>query len=284
MQALRTPPARLALFLFLAGGAFALASVVVGMLGVPGAQAAPWFGAVLAIGLFAATATCALLAGERLSDLGFRASRRDFMAVPVAFAAGALLFAGVLLILGHTAGGEWYLGTSTPMRTALLGLVPVLCLFLSEELLFRGYAFQQLRRISGPGVAVVASSLLFGGYHLLGSGDWAMGAAFRMAMPTVGGLVFGYALVRTGSLAVPIGLHWGGNWAQSVLLDLGHPADQTAAVWTMPLSEDQMRTLVAPDLLPHLPYLAALGLAFILIRATPRGLGLTAGSSGRSGL
>jgi hypothetical protein len=126
------------------------------------------------------------------------------------------------------------------------------------------------------------SALLFGGYHLVGSGDWAMGAAFRVAMPTVGGLVFAYALVRTGSLAVPIGLHWGGNWAQSVLLGLGHPAGQTVAVWTMPLSEDQVRRLVAPDLLPHLPYLGALGLAFLFVQATPRGLGLTTGSSGRS--
>jgi len=252
------------------------------MLGAPRMQAAPLAGAVFAIGLFADTAVCALLAGERLSDLGFRASRRDILAVPVAFAAGALLFSGVTLVLGHAAGGEWQLGTSAPMRTALLGLVPVLCLFLSEELLFRGYGFQQLRRIGGPGGAVVVSALAFGGYHLLGSGDWAMGAVFRMAMPTVAGLVFGYAVVRTGSLAVPIGLHWGGNWAQYALLGLGHPAGQTVAVWNMPLSEDQIRMLVAPDLLPHLPYLAALGLAFLLVQATPQGLGLATGCSGRS--
>jgi membrane protease YdiL (CAAX protease family) len=247
------------------------------MLGASSTQAAPWFGAVLAISLFASTGACALLTGERLSDLGFRVSRRDIMAVPVAFAAGATLFAGVILVLGHAAGGEWHLSSGTPMRTALLGLAPVLCLFLSEELLFRGYAFQQLRRIGGPGAAVVVSALLFGGYHLLGSGDWAIGAAFRMAMPFGGGLVFGYALVRTGSLAVPIGLHWGGNWAQSVLFGLGHPAGQSVAVWTMPLNEHQVRSLVAPDLLQHLPYLVALGVAFLLVQATPRGLGLTGG-------
>ena len=60
--------------------------------------------------------------------------------------------------------------------------------------------------------------------------------------------------------------------AQSVLLDLGHPTDQTVAVWSMPLSEDQVRALVAPDLLPHLPYLVALGIAFLLLKATPRGI------------
>jgi membrane protease YdiL (CAAX protease family) len=80
-------------------------------------------------------------------------------------------------------------------------------------------------------------------------------------MPIAGGLVFGYALIRTGSLAVPIGLHWGGNWAQSV--------------WTVRLSDEQLRALTAPDLLPHLPYLAALALACLMVRATPRELGLS---------
>jgi hypothetical protein len=87
-------------------------------------------------------------------------------------------------------------------------------------------------------------------------------------------LVFGYALVRTGSLAVPIGLHWGGNWAQSVLFGLGQPPGSTAAVWTMTVSDDQARALTAPDLLPHLPYLVALGLACVIVRAMPRDLGL----------
>jgi membrane protease YdiL (CAAX protease family) len=29
----------------------------------------------------------------------------------------------------------------------------------------------------------------------------------------LGGLIFGSALLRSGGLALPLGLHWGGNWA-----------------------------------------------------------------------
>jgi membrane protease YdiL (CAAX protease family) len=166
MYALKSPLPRLLLFLVLAGAAFATAGVFVGMAGAQGARAAVWFGAVFAAGLFAATVVCARLGGERLTELGFRATRRDGVATLVAFGAGALLFVGVALSLGRAVGGEWRLGTSAPLWTALAGLVPVLCLFVSEELLFRGYAFQQGR---GRGAAVIVSALVFGAYHWLGS-------------------------------------------------------------------------------------------------------------------
>jgi membrane protease YdiL (CAAX protease family) len=272
VRVLRAPLARVVLFLTLTAAAFPLGGVAVGTLGLSGAGAAAWFGGIVSVLLLAATIVCAFLDGERLADLGFRITRPDLLALPVAFAVGALLFSGMLLASGAAVGGTWQINAAAPWRTALAGLVPVLCLMLGEELLFRGYAFQQARRLVGPTGAIAASAALFGLYHLLGTGYWAMGAVFRFAMPAIGGLVFGYALVRTGSLAVPVGLHWGGNWAQSVLLGLGHTADHSRAVWIMPLSPEQIHTLTTPDLLPNLPYLAALALIALGVRLTPRGL------------
>src|SRR5580765_3416232 len=93
-----------------------------------------------------------------------------------------------------------------------------------------------------------------------------MGAAFRFAMPALGAAVFAYALLRSGSLALPIGLHWGGNWVQSSLFGLGETAEPTSAIWVMPLAPDQVRSITAPDLLPHLPYLAVLALTVLAVR------------------
>ena len=272
MPVFRHPLARLVLFLLLTAAAFPLGGIAVGTLGLSGPDAMAWFGAVVSLVLVGATVLCARLGRERLADLGFRSTRRDRLAVPVAFGVGALLFSGVLLVLGAAVGGTWELNAAVPSRTALAGLLPVLCLMLGEELLFRGYAFQQACRMVGPAGAIATSATLFGLYHLLGTDYWAMGAVFRFAMPALGGLVFGYALVRTGSLAVPIGLHWGGNWAQSVLLGLGHAPARSSAVWVMPLSGEQIHALTAPDLLPNLPYLVALALAWLAVRCTPRGL------------
>ena len=264
----KSPLARAVVFLLLAAIAFFASGAAVGLIDVSGPQGSLWFSATFSIGLLAATLLCARPAGERLSDLGFRASRRDLAMMVLAFLVGAIAFGGALLVLGQASGGTWQLNGGTPVRAALAGLVPVLCLLLGEELLFRGYAFQHLKRVVGPAMAVVLSAALFGGYHLLGSGDWAMGAFFRFLMPTLGGLVFGYALVRTGSLAVPIGLHWGGNWMQSAVLGLGH-APSSDAILIMPLSAEQVRVLSAPDVLPHLPYLVALGMMTLLVWVLP---------------
>lgn len=272
MSVFRRPLARVILFLMLTAAAFPLGGIAVGMLGLSGPGAMAWFGAVLSAVLGGATILCARLGRERLADLGFRTTRWDLLALPVAFVVGGLLFSAVMLVLGAAVGGTWQINTAVPWRTALAGLAPVLCLMLGEELLFRGYAFQQARRLVGSFGAIVASAALFGLYHVIGTDYWAMGAVFRFAMPALGGLVFGYALVRTGSLAVPVGLHWGGNWAQSVLLGLGHTPDHSAAVWIMPLSGEQIHALTAPDLLPNLPYLTALALIAVSVRLTPRGL------------
>jgi membrane protease YdiL (CAAX protease family) len=273
MRTLGAPLARVVVFLLLTAAAFPLGGIAVGTFGLSGPGASAWFGAVLSALLAGATVVCARLGREPLTDLGFPASRRDMLAIPAAFGVGALLFSAMLLVLGAAAGGTWQLHATAPWRSALAGLGPVLGLLLGEELLFRGYLFQQVRRLTGPAGAIVISAALFGLYHLLGTQYWAMGAVFRFAMPALGGLVFGYALVRTGSLAVPIGLHWGGNWAQSVLFGLGHSPDHSGAVWIMPLSGEQVGALTAPDLLPNLPYLVALALACLLVRLTPRGLG-----------
>jgi membrane protease YdiL (CAAX protease family) len=262
--------ARAILFLVLAAAAFPLGGIAVGTLGLSGPGATAWFGAGVSVLLVGATIVCARLGREPLAGLGFRLTRWDLLSVPVAFGVGALLFSGMLVALGAAVGGTWQLHAAAPWRTALAGLAPVLALMLGEELLFRGYAFQQVRRLAGPAGAIVVSAALFGLYHLLGTNYWAMGAVFRFAMPAIGGLVFGYALVRTGSLAVPIGLHWGGNWAQAVLFGLGHAPDDSAAVWIMPLSDGQVRALTAPDLLPNLPYLIALALTCLFVRLTPR--------------
>lgn len=272
---LKTPVVKLILFLLFAVAAFPLSGMAIGMLGLSGPIGAPWFGAALALALLAATILCARLNGERLSELGFRVTRADVLAVPLAFLAGAVTFLGALLVLGIVSGGTWQANAAATMRTAATGLVLVLCLFLAEELLFRGYAFQQLKRRYGSTIAVSLSAVLFGAYHLIGSGDWAMGAVFRFLMPTLGGLVFGYALVRTGSLAVPLGLHWGGNWLQSVILGLGHTPGNSQALWIMPLDVAQVRAVTAPDLLPHLPYIVALSVMFLFVRALPQRDGLT---------
>ena len=116
-----------------------------------------------------------------------------------------------------------------------------------------------------PGI--LTSAILFGLYHLAGSGMWGIGAFFRAAMPALGGVVFGWLAVRTRGLALPIGLHLGGNWVQAAVLSFRtQPAAGPAAAWTADLTESQQWALYGPDLPNHLPFILTMLLAVVVLR------------------
>ena len=78
-----------------------------------------------------------------------------------------------------------------------------------EEMLFRGYAFQTLIAGSGPFSALLPTSLLFAFAH---AGN--QGISWLGLINTFGfGLVLGYAYIRSRDLWLPIGIHFGWNWA-----------------------------------------------------------------------
>lgn len=100
---------------------------------------------------------------------------------------------------------------------------------LAEELAFRGVIWALLRRRHGERVATVVSSGLFGLWHVLPAlgggaanevatgalGSGAAGTLARVAgtvlVTAVGGAVFCWLRVRSGSLLAPVLLHWALN-------------------------------------------------------------------------
>ena len=57
--------------------------------------------------------------------------------------------------------------------------------------MFRGYILDSIRRMHGDVVAIVVSALLFGMVHL---------DPYTVGMATLGGVIYGYIRVKTGSL------------------------------------------------------------------------------------
>jgi membrane protease YdiL (CAAX protease family) len=84
---------------------------------------------------------------------------------------------------------------------------------MGEELLFRGYAFQLLIRTLGPFATILPTSVIFGLLHAANPDANALGIVNTVAW----GILFGYAVWRTGALWVPIGLHFGWNFALPLL-------------------------------------------------------------------
>lgn len=223
------------------------------------------------VGLLAVSAVLLRLEGARLADLGLPTNARRLLTLGAGVSVSAPLFFLVAWIQSLMVGASWSFQSWQGVTAAAVGLMLVTSMVLAEELLFRGLALRYLRAMCGDRAAIGLSAVLFGAYHLVGRDYWAMGAVFQFAMPALGGLLFGWAAVRSGGLALPIGLHLGGNWLQASVAGFSVQTDRAAvttveALWRIPISSADAQALLAPDLVPRLPYLTAIAAAAVLTR------------------
>ncbi|WP_030831282.1 CPBP family intramembrane glutamic endopeptidase [Streptomyces hygroscopicus] len=97
--------------------------------------------------------------------------------------------------------------------TGAIGLVGFMTgAAVTEELMFRGLLFRLVERGLGTYIALVLSGVVFGAAHLLNKDATLLGAA-AIAIEAGGMLAAAYAATR--SLWLPIGLHFGWNFAES---------------------------------------------------------------------
>jgi membrane protease YdiL (CAAX protease family) len=87
-----------------------------------------------------------------------------------------------------------------------------------EELLFRGFVFQRLVDGLGATAALLPMAALFALAHWGNPGMQGGTLAWATLDNGLGAVLLGLAYLRTGSLALPIGIHFGWNWTQGVLL------------------------------------------------------------------
>jgi membrane protease YdiL (CAAX protease family) len=92
---------------------------------------------------------------------------------------------------------------------ALFTPLLLFCGAAGEEIAFRGFTLQYLVRSYGAWVAVPGIGIVFGLLHAENPGATALGV-----VNTIGfGVLFGFALIRSRDLWLPIGLHFGWNLA-----------------------------------------------------------------------
>lgn len=193
------------------------------------AGAGPWIEFVIFLG---AAWACLRLERAPLVSIGFRLDGRWGRDL----ALGAL---GGFALMGATALGVLALGgfhwTRTPgigFGTLAKGLLLYLGVAFAEETGFRGYAFQRLIRGVGVPVAQLLFALFFALVHW---GNPGMSGATRIWATVniaLAALLLGLAYLRTGSLALPIGIHLGWNWTQGTLFGFGVSGNAEAGWWT----------------------------------------------------
>jgi membrane protease YdiL (CAAX protease family) len=179
-----------------------------------------------------------------LSGLGF--GRRGWLA-QAALGFGVAAGITVLALLALMAAGlaTISVGRSVPLAVAgALLLSPLIALgttALPEEVLFRGFFQRTLTPWLGPGAASALSALLFALAHLPqrtsgNTGVTTLGfLALQLLLLVAFGLLMSWTVIRTGTLWLAIGWHFGGNYVGLVVDQLVFTSRYQGPAWLLGL-------------------------------------------------
>ena len=126
------------------------------------------------------------------------------------------LLVGLIAAMGGYSFGGLALRGTALAGWGLLWAVAFLLVGFSEEFMFRGYVQYTLTRGIGFWPGAVGLSLLFGAAHLKNPGEGIIGA-LNVA---VTGLVFAFALQRTGNLWLAVGWHAAFDFGETFLFSV----------------------------------------------------------------
>ena len=126
---------------------------------------------------------------------------------------GALIGTGLfcLVIATIAALGSYRIdGIDSPAgAVGLLGVMAMVSV--GEELMFRGVLFRKVEEWTGTWIALPVTSVVFGLLHIINPNATLWGA---ILIALTGGAMLASAYIATRNLWVPIGLHFGWNFAQ----------------------------------------------------------------------
>ncbi|MFC6344437.1 CPBP family intramembrane glutamic endopeptidase, partial [Nocardioides hankookensis] len=127
-------------------------------------------------------------------------------------AAGMLTTTGLMAL----AGVAHVDGVTVDPALLLLGLLVFSLSGYVEELLFRVLMLGGLVRLTGrPWLALALMAVAVGAFHLATT---AHTTVLSVASSTLGGVMYGVAFLRTGTLWLGLGVHIGWNWFQGTVL------------------------------------------------------------------
>ena len=142
---------------------------------------------------------------------------------------GALLMFLPALILYL---GGWVRFEIQPIDAKVLlnATVVFISVAVAEEFLFRGFIFQRLTGSIGvwPAQLIIAAYFLL--IHINNPGMEGTIKLLASANIFTASLLFGFAFLKTKSLAMPIGIHFMANWMQGTLLGFGVSGNDEAGI------------------------------------------------------
>jgi membrane protease YdiL (CAAX protease family) len=156
-----------------------------------------------------------LIAGVAIWLVGGRATPGPAAPLSVAMGiVGGAAGLGVAIALSALAGTAQHgQGLTGGVTLLLAGAVLTLVQTGAEELYFRGWLQPHLEAGWGPWPGLVVTAAAFAGLHFVSDPF----EAVSFGNLVLAGLWFGLLAQRSGGLALPIGAHFGWNWAEEML-------------------------------------------------------------------
>ncbi|MFA6087748.1 type II CAAX prenyl endopeptidase Rce1 family protein [Mucilaginibacter sp.] len=158
---------------------------------------------------------------KNLTALGFDLKRGHLLLIP----AGLLLGMGSFLLsfyVGTLVRGDHIVVSHTTDWNGLLKafwwVFPTAAV---QDFIVVGYCYNKLIRLTNKWVATVAFGLFFISLHDVWGGNF-VNVLFYAVGLFVGYLMFSTALLRSGSIWLVIGIHWGNNFTNSFLFTFSH--------------------------------------------------------------
>ena len=160
---------------------------------------------------------------QRPADLPLRRLAAD---TGIGFGTGVLYFG---LVTGFMAlVGVYRVGSlSWDWKTLVDSLFMFLVVAVGEEVLFRGIVFRMIDDRWGTWVALVVSALIFGFVHITNDNATVWSS---VAIAVEAGLLLGAAYKWSGTLWVPIGIHWAWNYFQGPVFGFAVSGNETSSL------------------------------------------------------
>lgn len=229
--------------------------------GVP----AEWLEPAAFIFILFSTWACTLLRKEPLASVGFQLDRRWIKEISLGTVIGIGLIIAATGLIWITGGVRFELDPVRSLGTLAYGFYVFLFAALFEETLFRGFIFQRLLDGAGVWVAQIALALLFALGHWDNPGMEGATKFWASLDLALGAVLLGLAYIRTRSLALPVGIHLGWNWAQGYLLGFGVSGTDHSG-WFQPVFQGKAEWLTGGDFGPEASIFAvAVDLALIIV-------------------
>lgn len=156
---------------------------------------------------------------ESIAVLGLAPSLLRVLQMLLGFLSTMVLAVLLSYVFSYLANFEWVPARERGLDFLFDGLYQTFQSVLFEELLFRGYLLYKGIMLVGERKANLLSAAAFGVYHWFTFGVLGNPVIMVWVFVYTGlwGLMFAYAYSRTGSLAFPVGLHWGWNFIDQVI-------------------------------------------------------------------